>query len=307
MGGGHQVFHPILAPPNRAAQVARQSRDREFLAIERDLLTEGAAHIGAHHRNLAFRQTQPRSKLAAQRVRDLIADMHVQMRAPVIPIGDAAARLQRHMGVAMERETGLDDAMRLGPARGRIADAQALMRDHVARQAVVDQSGIGREGLGDRGHRRKLVIFDTDTFGGILCEVAIGRDDADHRIAVKADLVDRKRRQLGRLQPFDRRCEAQPRCHLIEIAPGENPHDPRHFSGFGAVDPENARMGVGRTHEAHMQRAGKGEVVEIAPAPRNEAPIFLARQGATDLGEIAAHAASPRIRAAAFSTAATIF
>ena len=42
---GGEVFHPVFAPVHRACEVAGKRGHREFFAIQRDLLAEGAADV----------------------------------------------------------------------------------------------------------------------------------------------------------------------------------------------------------------------------------------------------------------------
>ena len=69
--------------------------------------------------------SQPPRKLRAVRMRHLVADMHRQVLAALVPHGAAAARLDRRVGLAVLMEFGLDHDRRFGEAALRIARREA--------------------------------------------------------------------------------------------------------------------------------------------------------------------------------------
>ena len=209
VAGGEQVLGAVLAPAHRPPQRARQRRAGQLLAIERDLLSEAAADVGRDHRHLRLGELEPPRKLRAIRMRHLVADVHRQVLAALVPHGAAAACFDRCVGLAMLMEFSLDHDRRFGEAALRIARAEDLMRDQVRRQRLVDQRGARRERALHAGDGRERLVVDLDQFGGVLGEIAVARHDAHDRIADEAHLVDRQRRHLDRVQAFDRRRHAQ--------------------------------------------------------------------------------------------------
>src|SRR5262249_35846196 len=95
--GGNQVFGAVLAPTYRSFERARERRDRELLAVDRDLQAEGAADVRADHRDLGFGKPHPARKLCAEWMRHLIADMHGKVLRAAIPHRAAAACLDRRV------------------------------------------------------------------------------------------------------------------------------------------------------------------------------------------------------------------
>ena len=149
MRGRQQVLAALLAPAHRAAQGAGQRGDGQFLAIQRDLLAETAADVGADHGDLGFGQAEAGGERGAVGVRHLGADMHGQMLRPCVPDRAAAARLHRHVGLPVLREAGFHHAVRIGEAAVRIAGGEALVRHQIVGQRVVHQ----RRARGERRRR----------------------------------------------------------------------------------------------------------------------------------------------------------
>ena len=97
--GRQQVFQPVLAPAYRPLQVARHRRHRQFLPVQGDFLAEPAPDIGRNHADLRFRQAQAAGQGGAVGMGHLGPDMKRQVLAARIPDRDAAARLDRQMGL----------------------------------------------------------------------------------------------------------------------------------------------------------------------------------------------------------------
>ena len=250
MGGGCQILDPVLAPVDRAVEFTGERGDGQFLAVQRDLLAESAADIGADHRDLAFRQAQPPGQLAAQRVRRLVADVKRQMLAPGVPDGKAAAGFHWHMRMPVQRKACLDHVRRIGEGRLRVAGAEALRRDAVAGNVVVHQRRTFGESFVQRRHGRQRIIIHRHQFGGILGDVAIAGDDAGDGVALEPDLVDRQRRHRHRQEPVDGRGQPRLGRPLRQVAAGEHARHTTQRRGLGGIDVADAGVGVGRADEA---------------------------------------------------------
>ena len=276
MARREQVLGAILAPTHGFAQRARQRRTGQLLAVERDLLPKSAADVRGDDCDLGLAEAQPPGELRAIGMRHLVADMHRQVLAALIPHRAAPARLDRRVGLAVLMEFGFDHERRLGEAAFRVAGREGLMRDQVRRQRLVDQRGAGRERTVHAGDRRKRLVRDLDQLGGILGQIAVARRDAHHRVANEAHLVDRQRGHLDRMQPLDRRRHAQRRGPLHELAAGHDAHHARRLAGSRNIDRPDAGVCVRRAHEVRMQRASDDDVVEIAALPGEKTVILLA-------------------------------
>ena len=203
----HQVFGALLAPAHARLQVACDCRDDELFAQQCNLLAKAAAHVGRHDGDLGFRQSKSAGQPGAKRMRGLDAHMHGEMPSSAVPHRDAAARLQRHVGLAMLREPAFDHAVRRGELPVYVAGRERLPRDEVARQGIVHQDRRGRGGRHvDDGFEWRIV--DRDPFGRRSGGVHGCCDHAGDRIAHEPDLVDGHHRHRGRLQALDRGSQA---------------------------------------------------------------------------------------------------
>ncbi|OIQ69002.1 hypothetical protein GALL_493980 [mine drainage metagenome] len=103
------------------------------------------------------------------------------------------------MGLAMLVEPCLDHAMRRTEVLLRIAGGEALVRDEVAVQIVIDQNRVRRECRRGGDHCGKAFVLDGDKFGGILRRhPAAGHDDSD-QVPIEADLPRGHRLHADRL------------------------------------------------------------------------------------------------------------
>ena len=138
VAGGQQVLAPALAPAHGAVEGAGQGGDGQLFAVQGDLLAERAANVGADDRDLGFGQPKPLGELRAIGMRRLVACVHGQVLAPLVPDRAAAACLQRRVRLAVLGEFRFHDTMRGGEATCGVAGGKLLPRDQVAGQRVVD-------------------------------------------------------------------------------------------------------------------------------------------------------------------------
>ena len=310
MACGLEILQPVLSPAHRLTQVPRQRGDRKLLAVKSDLLAEPAAGVGRNDRNLRLRQPQSCRKLGAQWMRYLSSDMEGQMLAAAIPDRETASRLDRQVSLPMLREGGFHDRVRHLHARPYLAFLERLVRGQIARQAFVDQRSRLPNGIGEIEHVRQDVIVDLDRLGRVFCQIAIDGDNADHRVALETDFVDRQCGDFGRLESFDRRRHPHRGSPLQHIATGDHGDHAGHRAGPIGRDRADAGVGVRRAHEVRVQGAWHGDVVDVAGLSGEQPVIFLAQQRPPDLPEFRSRRAShdwPFRIAAALRTAATMF
>src|SRR5882757_576700 len=142
----------------------RERRDGKLLAIKRDLLAKGAADIRAGNCDLRFGEPHATGQLGPERMRRLIANMHGQMTAALVPDGATAARLYRCMCLAMLMKRSLNDEIGLSEAASGIAGGEALSRDKIARQALVDQRSVDGERAIKVGNGIEHIVIDGHEF-----------------------------------------------------------------------------------------------------------------------------------------------
>ena len=170
----------------------------------------------------------------------------------------------------------------------------------------------GRQHVDDGFER---LVFHYDEFHRVLGPIAVLGDDAGDGIALEADLVDGQRRHFHRLQALDWRRQAQVGGPLGQLASRHHGDDTGRRARRLGIDRENAGMGIGRAHEAGVQRSRNFNVVEEARRPDQQPSVFGPWDGLADDGEIVDfgvvhQAASPppaRMTAAAFKIALTMF
>src|SRR5271157_4432597 len=113
------------------------------------LHAEAAANLAGNDAELRFRDVQdtPRD-LGARAVRALGPDIKREAAEPIVPLADAAARLHRRGGNAVEDELEAADVM--SPREGRLDGALVAEREEEALVVAAFRPelwGIGREGL----------------------------------------------------------------------------------------------------------------------------------------------------------------
>ena len=280
--------HPLdaLADPfDRAPDLARRPQGQRVFGEMPAFHAEAAADIAGDdaHLRLGNVEDAPRH-IGAGAVRPLRAEIERVAAEPVVILADAAARLHRRRGDAVEDEFLARHMMRLG--EGGIDRAPVAQREEetfiVA--ALVPQFGRALcQGLIRGGDRWQRLVLDGDALGRVLGEIdRLGDDEGDgiadqHRPAV---------RQRGpRRHEHRRAVAALARDHRAEravfrgrpIGAGEHREHARHLLRRAHVDRADARMRVGRAQDMGMSEARQVEIVGIAPPPREEPRILGAR------------------------------
>ncbi len=189
-----------------------------------------------------------------------------------------------HVGGAPERGLG---GGRI-PGVGIDADVRGPLLPHERR--------AGGQRVGGRGHRGQRLVVDDDELGAISRRLGRVRDHHRDRFADHAHPVLGQRRMR---RDEDRRAVAVRETKLVRVRrdrrvgdrfeavvggifTGEHGDHPRRLHGVGGLDAAEARVGVGRPHEAGVDLTRQGEVVAVASLARDEAPVLLARNGLAD-------------------------
>ena len=174
-----------------------------------------------------------------------------------------------------------------------------LVREQVGRQRLVHPRRHRLERLPHRRDGGQYLVRHGHLLGGVLGKVTVLGDHAGDRVTLEAGLVDRHGVHLHRLQAVDRRRHAVARGPGGDVLAGHDRHDARHVERRLGIDGHDPGVRVRRAHEASVQGARHGDVVDVAAAPRQQPLVFLARRVGADVAKlIVGHRPAPRACAA---------
>ena len=246
--------------------MAREHRDR--LDDDVDLAAEAAADRAADHAQLLEGDVEDQRGIVEreeQRLRVGVAG------EAAVRLGDddAAGRLDRRVLDRRGLVALLDDVVGRGEAFLDVAMAHApkgmaLIGEVVVAVILVDQRRAGLQRLLDVEDGGKLLVVDLDLGDrGARRRLRLG-DHGEHRLALKAHLVDRQHRLVIGLdldQPEDgvdvRR----------DVGMAENAHDARHLQRRGSIDVPDAGVMMRAAHHLQVQHAARVAVgVELGRA-----------------------------------------
>ena len=188
---------------------------------------------------------------------------------PSVSIGSATWRSARNV---LDTTTGALRRTLLDTA-----DVERHPVHDVVAPRLVQEGGSGRERRLRAAHRLQGLVLDVDHGGAVLGHVAIAGDDDGHRLADVAHLAARERRPVARL--VERRCRgvvlhAQGRQQLGEIVTRDHRVHAREGARPRGVDASQHGMRLGAGDERGDQLAGELDVVQVAPASRQQARIL---------------------------------
>ena len=142
--GGDKMLAAVLDPLDRAAEPQRRHANQHVLRIKLTPHPEAAADIALMHMDRGGRPPQHEGKKIADAVRHLGGTMQFQNVARGIVTADGTARLDRHAGVAADREIKAHDRIR---ARHRGIDV-AIALAHKSGLGAVTGRELARIGSG---------------------------------------------------------------------------------------------------------------------------------------------------------------
>ena len=247
---------------DRSPGLARQRRRDRLDAGER-LGAEGAAHRQRDDADVALGEAERPGQLAADVERRLRAGP--DREAAVLPVGDAAVRLERRVLGRGRRPLAFDDHLGLvEPRLAAAADEPRAVRDVGARQGahaaprpgapgdlahVVDERRAVRQRGLQVGDGRQIVPGHLDRPGEARRLSRIGRGDRGDRIAD----VARDRRQHRRVGH-----EA-----AVERAVGDIGRRQQHAAGGKGAGQRHLRDGSVRAEGAHDPRVQHSRQLEV--------------------------------------------
>jgi hypothetical protein len=215
-------------------------------------------------------------------VRGLGALVHRQRVLGRVVVGQYAARLIGHTGVAGEIVGLLDH--QVGAGEGLVepfGDQFPMKADVVAQLRVDDHRAF--ESRPHLGHRGQHVPVDTHLIGGVLGLAPGLGHDRRHGLALRADPIDGDGVLFGRLDALQMAQHAHPGR---AIGGQRAAIDHRDHTGTGTrrVEPQrqDARMGVRAANEHDVRKTRHSDVVEVAAPALQQLASPGARQALAD-------------------------
>ena len=270
MVGAHQMLAPVLDPFHRPAQPQRREQHQHVLGIDLAADAEAAADMAFMHVQRRRAAAQHAAQGLAVAVGNFGGAVQFENVARGVVAAERAARLQRHARVAAGRKVELDDGVRGAQRRFDVAVAVAQQRG-LAAAAGLELAGR----IACRQHDRQRLDLDLDQLGRVLGQIRILREHGGHRIPDIAHAAARQRRLAKRLERLGGFVGTEiDRREIRDV--GIGPH--RHHAGQRArrrgVDRDDAAMGVGGAHHAHMQLMRKVDVAGIAALAGDQRQIL---------------------------------
>ena len=291
-----EVLVAVLDPLHRSPGDAGEQRQDRLLDVEVDLEPEPAADGRDDHPDPRLRQAVEPREHRADEERHLRRVPEGQLSGCFVPIGDAAASLERRRVRPAEVETLAED---VGGAREDCVDVARLVLD-VGEVAV----GVGRQRFLGVDHRRERLVLHLHQLARILGRVPGRRHDRRDRIPDVSHPVEREQRSpsLLRLGPARGGDDLEP---LGKVCGGDDGCDAVELPGAVDVDAPDRGMAERAAHERGVQRSRHADVVDVAGPSAQQARVLDPGHALPHVAERPTHA-SARSRRAASLTAATM-
>ena len=267
--GRDQVPGAVLDPLHRTADQERRRGRDDVPGVDRHLVAEAAAEVGADDPDVLLRQARDDREQRPVRVRRLRREVDRRLAGRRVDVGDAAAALERRRVRARIEGVEADDVVGLGEGTvGRVLVAGLPVVDVVGGLPlllVADQGRIARRGLLRARDRRQRLVVHLDQLERVLRDVRRLGDHARDLLPLVAHLVGdehglrvaRQRRHPG---------EVVLRHQLAR----DDGDDARQRLGGRRVDRAQARVGVRAAQDLHVEHPRQGDVVEVLALPRRK-------------------------------------
>ncbi len=284
MGVGEERLGAIAGPLHRAPHPLGGPQRHHFLGVDEDLRAEAAADIGRHHPQLVLmRDVVERRQHQAGDMRILRRGVEGKMLLGVVVFADRRARLHRvrHQPVVGDVERNhVGRRLERGIRRGFLADGPVV--DHVARGFRMQLRRARLDCGADIGRNRQFLIVDDDGFRRVAGLVlGLGNHHRD-RLSGEAHDFRRHRRPSAHLHAGAVLRRDRPAADQIadlvvdDFLSGQHPDHARHALRSRDVDALDPGMRVRAADEMRVGQAHNLDVVDVAAAPRDETPVFLA-------------------------------
>ena len=165
---GDQVFAPVLAPGDGAAQLSRQPNQKNVFGRQRHLLAETAADVGRHDAQIGFRKLQAIGDRRAGQVRHLrgAGQRHAARRRVERRV--RGARFKRRRVLAVGADLDADDLVRPRDGRVEIRGLETAFDHDIGRAIVMHARRAGLQRLLRVDDRRQVGNLDLHRFGDVF-------------------------------------------------------------------------------------------------------------------------------------------
>ena len=287
---GEQALAALTNPFHRPSEQPGGDYGHDVLVVQGTLHAKAAADVLGDDADLGLGDHEDLAgEHAANQVRALHGAAQGMAVVAGIVFGDAAARLQRVGGDAIDHHAVPDNVVGIG--EGALNGGLVAGLVEVGLVVGIRLPDRGRAGLHrvlDRDHGRKRLVVDLDGLGGVLGLMeSVGHDIGDwitriaHALARKRELRRGDRRRAVTALARDLRPLGTERGDR-GVAAGEDQVNAGHRLGGFDVDRSNTRVRVWRTQHIAAQLVDRGDVVDVATGAAHEVGVFLARDRLTD-------------------------
>jgi hypothetical protein len=296
------VLHPFDGPP----QFQGDQRQHHLFRIEHALGAKATADIRRDHAHRALVAAEMIGDQAPDHVRHLRRGPNREAIAHRIRHRQHAAAFHRMAAAAMGFKSLGKHVRRVGKNLLDGAEPAMQGRDQIVRRVRMGQRRVWVQRTAPVDHGRQHLVIHLDQRRGVFGNrPALGDHDGD-RHPDMADLAVGERLVVQRLLDIP---DGNGERHLLagevtEIRGRIHRDDPGQFSRGGAVDGDDARMGMTGTNERGVQNAGDVEIIDVAALPGDQPGILDAAHLGAEIAH--AHQISPRSTRAASSAASTM-
>jgi hypothetical protein len=251
-------------PPERQ----RERADGHVILVDVDLDAEAAADVGGDDPDARLAQREELREDGLHHVRDLGRDPHRERACRGLVVGDQAARLERHAGVAARGERARPHAARAGECALDVAGREARLGEGVVAELGMDQWRAGGQPRLRGKHRGQRLVLDLDQRRRVVGGSPALGGHRDDRLADVAHALDGEGEHRAALHPG-----VVPEDAAVGFAePGDgvasqHAGDARRSARALEVDAYEARVGVRAADEGGVHHARQRHVVDVAAAP----------------------------------------
>ena len=274
-----EVLRAILDPLDGLSGGEAGHHGQDVARIDRHLAAEAAADVVRLDPDLVLGQPGHERQHGTDGVRRLARHVQRQVAVYGVPVGDAAAGLDRGHVDARDVDVLRHAHVRL--REGRIGGG--AVTGFPVPDVVVGLLGaaVGAQDL--RSGLERLLRIDDDRQRLVVDEHR--RDPVGRDVAVgghdRRDLLglvhDRVGRQHHLLVAGERGHPVEPR--LLEVGAGDHGQDAGDLQRLRRVDAQDLGMGVRAADDVHPELAGQVEVVDVLALAADEARVLLALDG----------------------------
>src|SRR5215467_5497032 len=277
MIGGHQMLAAVLDPFHRPVESHRRDTDQHIFRIELAADAEASADVGFVYVDRGRRAFEhPREQLAIA-VRHLGGAMQFEGVACYVIAPDRTARLERHTGMAPDRQFELND-LRCG-VQDRVDVAVALADNgHLSAAAGGEFGGLGVGGEQDR----QFLDLEGDKFSRVFRHVGIISENRGDRLADIPHLLGGEYRLAIGLERRNLSLAEVDRRYVSNIGRGPHRDDSSQGTRSRGVDRGDFAVGMVGANDPHVQLMRKRDIASETAAPANQGRILESRDGSPD-------------------------